>query len=212
KWANRLRSTTSPDALPTLIIVKLSIGRNSHAGTKAWTADELDTVATSGGARHANVLTVSRRITMRGNATLFTVLVCGVVAPILASATPAAGVVSNVIVAQGATQGSIKERAQVGDGWAVRLDDQGASEFYFQDLVIGPGGYTGWHSHPGILLITVKEGSLEFFDRECTKHTYAAGQSFTEGADPHAAMNRGTSNARLLVAYIVKKGEPRRIE
>ena len=25
-------------------------------------------------------------------------------------------------------------------------------------------------------------------------------------------MNRGTGNARLLVAYIVKKGEPRRIE
>jgi hypothetical protein len=27
-----------------------------------------------------------------------------------------------------------------------------------------------------------------------------------------AAKNRGTGNARLLVAYIVKKGEPRRIE
>jgi hypothetical protein len=25
-------------------------------------------------------------------------------------------------------------------------------------------------------------------------------------------MNRGTGNARLLVAYIVKRGEPRRIE
>jgi hypothetical protein len=47
------------------------------------------------------------------------------------------------------------------------------------------GGYTGCHSHPGI-------------------------QSFTEGAEPHAAMNRGTGNARLLVAYIVKKREPRR--
>jgi quercetin dioxygenase-like cupin family protein len=117
-----------------------------------------------------------------------------------------------VIVAQGATLGPVKERADGGGGWAVQLEDKGGSEFYFQDLVVGPGGYTGWHSHPGILLITVKEGSVEFYDKECAKHIYAAGQSFTEGAEPHTALNRGTSNARLLIAYIVKKGEPRRIE
>ena len=94
----------------------------------------------------------------------------------------------------------------------VNLEDRGQSEFYFQDLVVGPGGYTGWHSHPGLLMITVKEGSVDFYDKACTKHTYVAGQSFTEGAEPHAAMNRATGNARLLVAYIVKKGEPRRID
>lgn len=148
---------------------------------------------------------------MRWETTLFTVLACSLV-PTLAFATPAAGVVSNVIVAQGVTLGPIKERADVGDTWAVHLEDKGQSEFYFQDLVVGPGGYTGWHSHPGLLLITVKEGGVDFYDKECAKHTYVAGQSFTEGAEPHAAMNRGTGNARLLVAYIVKKGEPRRIE
>jgi quercetin dioxygenase-like cupin family protein len=149
---------------------------------------------------------------MRWETTLFTMLICSVLVPTLAFATPPAGVVSNVIVAQGVTLGPVKERADVGDSWAVHLEDKGQSEFFFQDLVVGPGGYTGWHSHPGLLLITVKEGSVEFYDKECTKHTFAAGQSFTEGAEPHAAMNRGTGNARLLVAYIVKKGEPRRIE
>ena len=149
---------------------------------------------------------------MRWGTTLFMMLACSVVVPTFAFATPPAGVVSNVIVAQGVTLGPVKERADVGDSWMVNLEDRGQSEFYFQDLVVGPGGYTGWHSHPGLLLITVKEGSVEFYDKECAKHTYAAGQSFTEGAAPHAAMNRGTGNARLLVAYIVKKGEPRRIE
>ena len=149
---------------------------------------------------------------MRWRTTLLTMLAWSVAVPTLAVATPPAGVVSNVIVAQGATLGPVKERAAVGDSWAVLLEDKGQSEFYFQDLVVGPGGYTGWHSHPGLLLITVKEGSLEFYDKECVRHIYAAGQSFTEGAEPHAAVNRGTGNARLLVAYIVKKGEPRRIE
>src|SRR6267142_3687582 len=149
---------------------------------------------------------------MRWGTILFTMLACSVLGPTLAFATPPAGVISNVIIAQGITLVPVKERAQVGDSWMVNLEDRGQSEFYFQDLVVGPGGYTGWHSHPGLLLITVKEGSLEFYDKECAKHTYGAGQSFTEGAEPHAAMNRGTGNARLLVAYIVKKGEPRRIE
>ncbi len=149
---------------------------------------------------------------MRWTMTLFAMLVCSVVVSSRALATPPAGVVSNVIVAQGVTLGAVKEHAEVGDSWAVHLEDKGQSEFYFQDLVVGPGGYTGWHSHPGLLLITVKEGSVDFYDKECAKHTYVAGQSFTEGAEPHAAMNRGAGNARLLVAYIVKKAGPRRIE
>ena len=149
---------------------------------------------------------------MRWETALFMMLACSVGVPTFAFATPPAGVVSNVIVARGVTVGPVKEHADVGNSWTVNLEDKGQSEFYFQDLVVGPGGYTGWHSHPGLLLITVKEGSVEFYDKECAKHIYAAGQSFMEGAEPHAAMNRGTGNARLLVAYIVKKGEPRRIE
>jgi quercetin dioxygenase-like cupin family protein len=149
---------------------------------------------------------------MRWGKMLFTIGVCSVVAPAFAFATPAAGVVSNVIVAQGATMGPVKERIDIGNSWALHLEDKGQSEFYFQDLVVGPDGYTGWHSHPGLLLITVKEGSVEFYDKDCVKHVYAAGQSFTEGAEAHAALNRGPGNAHLLVAYILKKGEPRRIE
>src|SRR6266850_1192028 len=108
---------------------------------------------------------------MRWSKTLFTMLAGSLAVPALATATPPAGVVSNVIVAQGVTTGPIKERARAAGGWAV-----------------------------------------SFYDQDCAQRTYTAGQSFTEGADAHAAVNRGTGNARLLVAYIVKRGEPRRIE
>ncbi len=143
--------------------------------------------------------------------TVFAVVAVIATATSLVTATPPSGVLSNVIVGQGATLGPIDERAVAG-GWTVRLEAPEQSEVYFQDLVIGPGGYTGWHSHPGVLLLAVKEGSVEFYGTDCAKRVYVAGQSFTEGADPHAAVNRGTVNARLLVAYVVKRGEPRRIE
>jgi quercetin dioxygenase-like cupin family protein len=127
-------------------------------------------------------------------------------------ATPPAGVISNVMLAQGATVMPLAEMIGVGDSWTVHLEDKGQSEFYFQDLVVGPQGRTGWHTHPGLLLITVKEGVVDWYDKDCTKRTYGSGQSFTEGAEPHNVLNPGSGNAHLLIAYIVKKGEPRRGE
>jgi len=47
-----------------------------------------------------------------------------------------------------------------------------------------PGGYTGWHSHPGPVLITVTKGELTFYeydDGECNKVVLRAGRSFQPG-------------------------------
>src|SRR5690349_14441971 len=100
-------------------------------------------------------------------------------------ATPPAGIVSNVTLAEGATQSPLAESIAVGDSWALRLEDKGQSAFFFQDLVIAPQGRSGWHTHPGLLLITVKEGSVDWYDKDCNKRTFEAGQSFTESAEPH---------------------------
>ena len=127
---------------------------------------------------------------------------CSLLLPGTASATDPSGVVSNVILGQGFTA----------EGGSVNLDVSAPSDFYFQDLVVAPGGRTGWHSHPGLLMIAVKEGRIDFYDKDRHKGNFSAGQSFTESADPHNAFNTGTTNARLLVSYIIKKGEPRRIE
>jgi quercetin dioxygenase-like cupin family protein len=127
-------------------------------------------------------------------------------------ATEPSGIESNILLAQGRTLRSLKDYVKVGTEWMVSLEDQGQSEFYFQDFAMRPGGRTGWHSHPGLLLITVKEGSVDWYDKDCQKRTYAAGESFTEGAEPHNVVNSGSSRARLMVFYIVKNGEPRRIE
>ena len=140
------------------------------------------------------------------------IAVLGAFMPPLCLATPPAGVVSNVLLAQGATVVPLNEKIAVGNNWSVSLEDKGQSEVYFQDLVVGPGGRTGWHSHPGLLLVTVKEGSVDFYDKDCVKRTYGVGQSFSESAEPHNALNSGSVNAHLLIAYIVKKGDPRRIE
>lgn len=129
----------------------------------------------------------------------------------VSEATEPSGIESNVLLAQGRTARLLKEHIRVSD-WTLSLEDSGGSEFYFQDLVIKPGGRSGWHSHPGLLLITVKDGSVDWYDKDCGKRSYIAGQSFTEGAEAHNVVNSAAGNARLLIAYIVKSGDPRRRE
>jgi quercetin dioxygenase-like cupin family protein len=141
------------------------------------------------------------------------IIVAGIVmCASVGKATEPAGIESNVLLAQGSTLRSLKEHIQVGNDWMVSLEDKGQSDFYFQEVVTRPGGRSGWHSHPGILLIAVKEGTIDWYDKGCEKHTYTAGQSFTEGAEPHNVVNSGSVNSRLLIMYVVKRGEPRRLE
>jgi len=137
---------------------------------------------------------------------------------------PSHGIVSNVILAMGTTLDALSEEvfvdgnvdgddnAQHGNHWQVRLATSGVSNFYVQDATIAPGGYTGWHTHPGVLLVTVAAGSVDWYDANCGLHHYNTGDSFTENNEPHDVVNSGTENARLLAAYITKQGAARRAE
>jgi quercetin dioxygenase-like cupin family protein len=144
-------------------------------------------------------------------------------------ATPTFNIVLNQIVATGTKPGDISEFLHVGshpnreaensptgesedDDWQLHLRTRGATDFYVQHLVVGPGGYSGWHSHPGLLIGTVVSGSIDFYDAHCHKRSFAAGQVFTENTEVHAIINTGVANADLSIAYLIKHNLPRRIE
>jgi quercetin dioxygenase-like cupin family protein len=51
-----------------------------------------------------------------------------------------------------------------------------------------PGGYSGWHSHPGKVVGAVQRGALTLYrsnDPTCTERTYTAGQIFVEFPSVH---------------------------
>lgn len=136
----------------------------------------------------------------------------------IAVATPPSGILLNQILATGATDPeqplseNFTVRNAVGNKWHLKLSASGPSNFYVQDLEVAPGGYSGWHHHPGVLMLTVTEGSIDWYDEDCNKTTYTAGQSFTESSAVHDLVNTGNVNAHLFGAYITMKDEPRRIE
>ncbi len=56
-----------------------------------------------------------------------------------------------------------------------------------QRLVIAPGGYSGWHHHPGMVIVAVESGRVTFTHSDCSATTYGAGlpagSTFVEGGD-----------------------------
>jgi quercetin dioxygenase-like cupin family protein len=96
------------------------------------------------------------------------------------------------------------DRRRGDDREIIRVRD--AEETVMQQIIIGPGGQTGWHSHPGPVVVLVKSGALTFYSGEdgtCTSRTYSAGQAFIDSGQGHVhvARNEGSENLELWATY-----------
>jgi quercetin dioxygenase-like cupin family protein len=88
-----------------------------------------------------------------------------------------------------------------------------ASEIVFQQVTIHPGGSTGWHVHPGKLLVVVKSGTLTRYLADCTLETYTQGQSFIETNEIHLGRNNDPAvPVELYATYVNPVGSPLRTE
>jgi len=82
-----------------------------------------------------------------------------------------------------------------------------AADVVIQEVVIAPGGHTGWHSHSGPALVVVQSGALTLYeadDRRCQGTTHGAGTSFLDHGygNVHIGRNEGTLNVVLWVTYL----------
>ncbi|NQD95924.1 cupin domain-containing protein [Pseudomonas sp. CrR25] len=74
---------------------------------------------------------------------------------------------------------------------------------------IDPGVASPKHSHPGVEVAYVLEGTFEYQLEGRSPVTLKAGDSlYIPAGVAHVAKNIGESNASELATYIVKKGEP----
>jgi len=137
----------------------------------------------------------------------------------LAFATPTVGAFDNIILSTGTAEGDIQAHGHVvipsldEDFDAVVLTD-GASNIIQQEVSFVPGGTTGWHAHPGIVLLTLTadSGPVDWYDAKCGKTVYVAGDSWSEGTKLHDVVNHGSTNVHFLVTYIVAKDVGKRTD
>jgi quercetin dioxygenase-like cupin family protein len=139
---------------------------------------------------------------------------CGVFAASLAWASPPQGLTATGLAGP-ATMDEVKTKAEF-DGWEAELKIKGESDVYFTHFKIAPGGYSGWHWHPGPSIIAVRAGTASVYD-DCTDPdtpwVLPTGRAFVEDAGcVHLVANHGDVDLEFLVVQIVPKGAPRRIE
>jgi quercetin dioxygenase-like cupin family protein len=132
----------------------------------------------------------------------------------LVSATPGAGVTAVVLTGAPVLMDDIDVKS-VGEGYHVALKTKGFSDAHFVHYTIAPGGHSGWHSHPGICLVSVKSGTATEYhaDDPETPHDFPAGTGFAEEAGAaHLIQNEGDEPLELIVLHLVPAAAPRRLD
>ena len=83
-------------------------------------------------------------------------------------------------------------------------------EVVTQQATFAPGGYSGWHAHPGYLTATVVSGQVVRYATDCSSQTFGPGQTFYEtAAQSFTVKNEGTTDAVVLVTFVVPGGTPK---
>jgi quercetin dioxygenase-like cupin family protein len=69
----------------------------------------------------------------------------------------------------------------------VVLHLKGTTDVLQTDLIFQPGGTTGWHYHPGPVVVVIKSGALTEIDHDGCMTVHPAGSAFFE--DPNVVHN-----------------------
>src|SRR5436190_5921199 len=82
----------------------------------------------------------------------------------VAAATPGIGVVTTTIAKANEV--------------AINTTQGAGNDAVIQDITFAPGGYTGWHTHPGITVVLVKSGTVTLYNHACQGVDHSAGEGF----------------------------------
>ncbi len=140
--------------------------------------------------------------------------------------TPSSGVLSALVFARASfadpTSIQFTVRKYYGPFFRPGFREQVINVDNARDTVIGqivmaPGGQSGWHSHPGPAVVLIKSGQLSLYDGDdptCTARIYTAGQSFVESGHGDVGLFRNESqseNLELWATYfdVPPGGSPR---
>jgi hypothetical protein len=102
--------------------------------------------------------------------------------------------------------------------WLSWQKTKGLSDLYVQSNLWGPGGSTGWHSHPGHSLIIVTAGTVTVYegnDPDCEPHVYTPGMGFVDPGGDHVHLIRNEDpavEARTIAVQLIPANQPRRID
>ena len=92
------------------------------------------------------------------------------------------------------------------NGYDVELKSHDNTDVAVANIGIAAGGSSGWHSHPGPVLVVVKSGTITFYRADnpgCAADVYGPGTSFTEqGGLVANATNQGAEAVVAVATFL----------
>jgi hypothetical protein len=87
----------------------------------------------------------------------------------------------------------------------IKFQTKEATDVRIQKLEFAFGSSSGWHHHPGVIIVTVAVGQVTVWDSECHTTTYGPGLPdgavFVEGGDePGRVTSNGATNYATQIA------------
>jgi quercetin dioxygenase-like cupin family protein len=90
-------------------------------------------------------------------------------------------------------------------GFEVELKARQNTDIAIANIAITQGGFSGWHYHPGPVLVVVKSGTITFYSADqpnCAPKVHPAGTSFTEaGGIVGNARNEGATDVVAVATF-----------
>jgi len=112
--------------------------------------------------------------------------------------------------------GALDVKAEKVEKWDLLLKTKDDTDIGVDKLTVQPGGYSGWHSHPAPIFVTVLTGQIQWYDGKdplCGWKTYSAGEAFIEPAfNAHQVRNVGSSTAEFTAVRVAPTGVAVRID
>ena len=149
---------------------------------------------------------------MKRNRTLV-LLVTGIVITAGAMAAVALGNTGNTTSLILAARSTLSDSIQLNDD-RIKFQTKDPTDLMMQQVTFPGGGTSGWHHHPGVILVLVKSGQVIVHDSNCQTQTYGPGQAFVEhGSSPLMVSNASATDPAVdVAAQVAPQGSPFRIE
>jgi quercetin dioxygenase-like cupin family protein len=86
----------------------------------------------------------------------------------------------------------------------IKLQQKGPADILQAKIVVQPGGDTGWHTHPGPVVVVVAKGSLtEYHANGCISYHPTGSVFFEEPGEVHKVINHDPSVAGEAYATFI---------
>ena len=138
-------------------------------------------------------------------ATVVGVAVIGTLAAAVALGSPPSGVAITTLVTA-----NFDETVHLNSD-RVKFQTKDPTDVRIQKLVFGPGGFSGWHHHPGVVILAVESGAVTFTHSDCSSKTYGPGLPngavFAEGGDDPTQVT-SAGGATFYAMFVAPSHDP----